>query len=174
MQIITQDNHLIITSASPFSAHQTFTCGQCFRWKEQPDGSYLGIVRGVPTRAADSHGALVLSSDIQQYEQLWRAYFDCDTDYAAICDSFAVDAQHLDAASASCAKTLGKPCARLFSLNATTFRVSPALLTGCARCWANRSHSRSKRCTRFRCLNSWLFVQPKIWRRCEQATARHI
>lgn len=92
MQITMQDNQLFVTGSSRFSARQTFTCGQCFRWTEQPDGSYLGIVRGIPARVSDQGGALVLSSDEQQFSQLWRDYFDCDTDYAAICDSFAVDA----------------------------------------------------------------------------------
>lgn len=92
MQITMQDNQLFVTGSSRFSARQTFTCGQCFRWTEQPDGSYLGIVRGLPARVSDQDGALVLSSDEQQFSQLWRDYFDCDTDYAAICDSFAVDA----------------------------------------------------------------------------------
>lgn len=92
MQITMQDNQLFVTGSSRFSARQTFTCGQCFRWTEQPDGSYLGIVRGIPARVSNQDGALVLSSDEQQFSQLWRDYFDCDTDYAAICDSFAVDA----------------------------------------------------------------------------------
>ena len=92
MQNITQNNNLIITNIRPFSARQTFTCGQCFRWTPQPDGSYLGIVRDAAARVSESHGALVLSSNAQQFEPLWRAYFDCETDYAAICDSFAVDA----------------------------------------------------------------------------------
>lgn len=92
MQITMQDNQLFVTGSSRFSARQTFTCGQCFRWTQQPDGSYLGIVRGIPARVSDQDGALVLSSDEQQFSQLWRDYFDCDTDYAAICDSFAVDA----------------------------------------------------------------------------------
>ena len=92
MQITMQDNQLFVTGSSRFSARQTFTCGQCFRWTQQPDGNYLGIVRGIPARVSDQDGALVLSSDEQQFSQLWRDYFDCDTDYAAICDSFAVDA----------------------------------------------------------------------------------
>lgn len=92
MQITMQDNQLFVTGSNRFSARQTFTCGQCFRWTEQSDGSYLGIVRGIPARVSDQDGALVLSSDEQQFSQLWRDYFDCDTDYAAICDSFAVDA----------------------------------------------------------------------------------
>ena len=41
MQITMQDNQLFVTGSSRFSARQTFTCGQCFRWTEQPDGSYL-------------------------------------------------------------------------------------------------------------------------------------
>ena len=72
MQITMQDNQLFVTGSSRFSARQTFTCGQCFRWTEQPDGSYLGIVRGLPARVSDQDGALVLSSDEQQFAQLWQ------------------------------------------------------------------------------------------------------
>lgn len=92
MQLTVQDGNLIVTSSSPFSARQTFTCGQCFRWTQQSNGKYLGIVRGTPVRVSDQAGTLVLSCDNRQFESLWRNYFDCDTDYAAICDSFAVDA----------------------------------------------------------------------------------
>ncbi|MDO4173365.1 MAG: DNA glycosylase [Eubacteriales bacterium] len=75
---------------SPFSARQTFTCGQCFRWAPQPDGSYIGIVRGTPAQVWDAQGKLCVQSPGPA--ALWRAYFDCDTDYTAIRQSFAVDA----------------------------------------------------------------------------------
>ena len=163
MQITMQDNQLFVTGSSRFSARQTFTCGQCFRWTEQPDGSYLGIVRGLPARVSDQDGALVLSSDEQQFAQLWRGYFDCDTDYAAICDSFAVDA--FTAAAAD------------FGRGIRILRQEPweALCTFiCARCWANRFLLNSKRCMRFPVRNSSPSVHRRIWHLCAQATARRI
>lgn len=77
-------------SGTPFSARQTFTCGQCFRWMPQEDGSYLGIVRGIPACVRDENGMLCIKSTPDS-TAIWRDYFDCSTDYAAICQSFAVD-----------------------------------------------------------------------------------
>ena len=91
MQITQCNGWLPIQSSSPFSAQQTFTCGQCFRWQPQPDGSYLGIVRGKAARVWDANGALCITGTAADFDALWRDYFDCDTDYAAICSSFAVD-----------------------------------------------------------------------------------
>ena len=92
MHITEQDGWLRVQSASPFCAQQTCTCGQCFRWQPQPDGSYLGVVRGKAARVWDADGALCITGTAADFDALWRDYFDCDTDYAAICSSFAVDA----------------------------------------------------------------------------------
>ena len=99
IQYTSQGGGLVFTGVDRLDLAASCACGQCFRWTEQPDGSYLGIVRGIPARVSDQDGALLLSSDEQQFSQLWRDYFDCDTDYAAICDSFAVDAFTAAAAS---------------------------------------------------------------------------
>ncbi len=91
MQLTEHPSHLKIRGAAPFSAQQTFTCGQCFRWQAQPDGSWLGIVDGQAARVWDEDGALCIAAPRAQFDALWRAYFDCGTDYAAICRSFSVD-----------------------------------------------------------------------------------
>ncbi len=91
MQITEHETYIEIRSESRFSARQTFTCGQCFRWQEQPDGSWRGIVRGRAARVWDDGGALCITGTRAQFDALWRSYFDCDTDYASICRSFAVD-----------------------------------------------------------------------------------
>ena len=91
MQITEHETYIEIRSESRFSARQTFTCGQCFRWQEQPDGSWRGIVRGRAARVWDDGGALCITGTCAQFDALWRSYFDCDTDYASICRSFAVD-----------------------------------------------------------------------------------
>ena len=91
MQITEHETYIEIRSESRFSARQTFTCGQCFRWQEQPDGSWRGIVRGRAAHVWDDGGALCITGTRAQFDALWRSYFDCDTDYASICRSFAVD-----------------------------------------------------------------------------------
>ena len=38
-------NTIEFNNIGSFSLKNTLDCGQCFRWEEQVDGSYLGIVR---------------------------------------------------------------------------------------------------------------------------------
>ena len=49
------------------------------------------MVRGRAARVWDDGGALCITGTRAQFDALWRGYFDCDTDYASICQSFAVD-----------------------------------------------------------------------------------
>lgn len=91
MHITQQNGWLRVQDSGAFSARRTFTCGQCFRWQPQPDGSFLGVVRGKAARVWEQDGALCVTGTRADFDSLWRAYFDCDTDYAAICSSFAVD-----------------------------------------------------------------------------------
>lgn len=73
-----------------FRAARTLDCGQCFRWTPKSDGSWLGVVRGVPARVLDKDGALLIQTLPETYS-LWKDYFDAALDYDAICDGFAVD-----------------------------------------------------------------------------------
>ena len=35
----------VIKNQESFNLKHIFECGQCFRWKEQDDGSYIGIIK---------------------------------------------------------------------------------------------------------------------------------
>lgn len=91
MKITNYDNYIKIHGESVFSARQTFTCGQCFRWNEQADGTWLGIVRGKAVRVWDEDGDLCITCTREEFEAQWFQYFDCGTNYASICRSFGVD-----------------------------------------------------------------------------------
>lgn len=73
-----------------FSARHTFSCGQCFRWTEQSDGSWSGIVRGIPARVHTDNGLLYLQTQ-EGTQDMWYDYFDLQTDYTAICAAFPDD-----------------------------------------------------------------------------------
>ena len=85
-----QQQAFVLPGQAPFSAQQTFTCGQCFRWMPQPDGSYIGIVRGIPARVREENQQLSICTAPDSLS-MWTDYFDCETDYGSICQSFAVD-----------------------------------------------------------------------------------
>ena len=59
--------------------------GQTFRWKEMEDGSWRIPAFHRVLYAREESGILSLSCTQEEYERIWRAYFDMDTDYAKIC-----------------------------------------------------------------------------------------
>ncbi len=68
-----------------FDLKNTFDCGQCFRWDEQPDGSYTGVVRGKRLRVYSVDNGIVLENCSEEdFDGIWLDYFDLNTDYNAI------------------------------------------------------------------------------------------
>ena len=42
---------MLYLDANGLDLAETFRCGQCFRWKRQPDGGWVGVVEGRAVRA---------------------------------------------------------------------------------------------------------------------------
>ncbi|MBQ7895159.1 MAG: DNA glycosylase [Oscillospiraceae bacterium] len=77
---------LRLASAQELDIVKTFECGQCFRWNADENGVYYGVCRGFPAKVWQENGQVYIISNGP--EKLWRDYFDLDTDYAAISQSF--------------------------------------------------------------------------------------
>lgn len=75
---------LVFENIYPFDLAQTLDCGQSFRWSENEDGSFTGVVRGVVATVSYSDGVLSIKSDADLDEKMWRSYFDLDLDYEKI------------------------------------------------------------------------------------------
>ena len=73
---------IIFENVTDLDLQETLLCGQCFRWKEQPDGSFRGIVRGKAARARMEDHALIL--DGAEDPDLWYDYFDLGLDYGEV------------------------------------------------------------------------------------------
>lgn len=64
-----------------------FECGQCFRWNECEDGSYIGVAGGHAAHVSLEHDGDSCSLIIEctgGSEKYWHSYFDLDTDYGAM------------------------------------------------------------------------------------------
>ena len=60
-----------------FDLKNTFECGQCFRWNENKDGSYSGIVKGKYARVyRDGKNIVIENADEGSYLDIWEKYFD--------------------------------------------------------------------------------------------------
>lgn len=78
-----------IQGVKDFDAKHIFDCGQCFRWREQPDGSWTGIAGGRIANIGFDNNILTIESlagistpkDFQDY---WFDYLDLGRDYGAI------------------------------------------------------------------------------------------
>ena len=68
---------------------KTFTCGQCFRWKHRPDGSFAGAAAKRAARIKYASGVIVIEEDSvtdtlenrAEAERFWTGYFDLSRDY---------------------------------------------------------------------------------------------
>lgn len=73
----------ILHHKGAFDLKNTFDCGQCFRWNENSDGSWTGIVSGKTATLRKDGDNIKIDSDSPD---LWQKYLDLDTDYDGVRD----------------------------------------------------------------------------------------
>lgn len=85
-----KEQSLIIDKADAFNLKDIFDCGQCFRWNQEQDGSYTGVVKnGVLNVNCDNDKIYfygILDCDINDFVY---KYFDFESNYDDIKKSFA-------------------------------------------------------------------------------------
>ena len=98
--VYTQRNGEIeISDISDFDPVKTFECGQCFRWTADESGVYTGVAfgRAVTVRRGAAPGncsdgsSIIISCTAEDFETIWRGYFDLDLDYAEVRRGLCVD-----------------------------------------------------------------------------------
>ena len=73
-----------------FELKDIFDCGQCFRWNEEDDGSYIGVVAQNVIKVWKEKGKIHFKSvGKDELKDLVQYYFDLDRDYDAIKDKLA-------------------------------------------------------------------------------------
>lgn len=80
-----KEQNLIIKNIKAFNLTHIFECGQCFRWNQNLDDSYTGIVRknviNIKKINNDIHVKSFGEDDLQE---LFNTYFDMNRDYEEI------------------------------------------------------------------------------------------
>ena len=80
-----QEQQYILKNATSFEPKHIFECGQCFRWDEEQDGSYTGIVKNNVINVKKVNNSIIFSSyGADKLEQLAIDYFDLSRDYEEI------------------------------------------------------------------------------------------
>lgn len=80
-----KEQNLVLKNIKSFNLTHIFECGQCFRWNENPDGSYTGIVKeNVINIKMNKQDIIVKSFGKDDLEELFYNYFDMKRDYNKI------------------------------------------------------------------------------------------
>ena len=75
---------MIFENIHDLDLRETLDCGQCFRWKEQPDGSFIGVVRGKYAHIYKDGDFLVVDGAEDADRAMWFDYFDLGLDYGMV------------------------------------------------------------------------------------------
>lgn len=78
------ENKVTIKGQKNFYLPHIFECGQCFRWQCQADGSYVGVANKKALRVAQEGEKITFFCSREDFDGIWKNYFDLQTDYSAI------------------------------------------------------------------------------------------
>ena len=80
-----QEQKYILENVKSFEPKHIFECGQCFRWDEEPDGSYTGIVKNNVINVKKVDNTVYFTSlGADNLKELVDYYFDLGRDYEKI------------------------------------------------------------------------------------------
>lgn len=72
-----------LLNQTDFELTHIFECGQCFRWKKQLDGSYIGVIKNGVVSVAKNADKIEINSSIDEKDLIYN-YFDLNTNYSEI------------------------------------------------------------------------------------------
>lgn len=82
-----QEQKYILENVTSFEPKHIFECGQCFRWDEEQDGNYTGIVKNNVINVKKVDNSIAFESlGADNLEELVIDYFDLNRDYEKIKD----------------------------------------------------------------------------------------
>ena len=91
MRYLERKGAVKITGVSDFDLAKIFECGQCFRWDSDENGVFTGVARGLAAHLRREGDSVFISGSIEEFETVWRDYFDLDRDYAQIRQGLCID-----------------------------------------------------------------------------------
>lgn len=74
----------IIKNCKSFKVKDIFECGQCFRWNEEPDGSYTGIFGHNVLNVKEEKDIVITGICNGDIEDICKYYFDLERNYEEI------------------------------------------------------------------------------------------
>lgn len=85
MECIKTNTGIKITQIKTLDLEQTFDCGQSFRWVKNQDGSFSGVAYSKCVTVKKIGDQLYIdSASKEDFEKIWKNYFDLELDYDKI------------------------------------------------------------------------------------------
>lgn len=85
-----KEQKIVLQDIDSFELKDIFDCGQCFRWKDQKDGSYTGIVRQNVLNVKKKNNSIIIEGICQEdMKKTVEEYFDLNRDYKPIKEKLA-------------------------------------------------------------------------------------
>lgn len=92
-----QEQKYILENVKSFEPKHIFECGQCFRWDEEPDGSYTGIVKNNVINVKKVDNTVYFTSlGADNLKELVDYYFDLGRDYEKIKETLSKIDEYLE------------------------------------------------------------------------------
>ncbi len=93
MKVEIKNDDIILHGVKCLDLELTLDCGQAFRWVKEEDSSFSGVASGVYLNISKIGEDTFLLKDTSEedFENIWRKYFDFDKDYVKICETLKKD-----------------------------------------------------------------------------------
>lgn len=89
MKVESDGKNTVLKEVDNLNIALTLDCGQAFRWSAADDGAFCGIAFKKHLLLKQEGDSITLfNTSKDDFENIWRRYFDLDRDYAAIIASY--------------------------------------------------------------------------------------
>ncbi|MCL2776128.1 MAG: hypothetical protein FWD71_22730 [Oscillospiraceae bacterium] len=106
MNIFESENKIVIENLEHFNLSDIFDCGQCFRFnkinKAGEDDDFEGVAFGKYLRAFQKDNKIYFETNLEDFNNIWRDFFDLDRDYKKIFNTLRQQDEILKKASDFC------------------------------------------------------------------------
>ncbi|NLW41556.1 MAG: DNA-3-methyladenine glycosylase 2 family protein [Tissierellia bacterium] len=89
LEININDKKIVLQGQESFDPEHIFECGQAFRWDREEDGSYTVVAHGRVINVDNfDENVIIKNTDNEDFEKIWKNYFDLESDYLKIQSTF--------------------------------------------------------------------------------------
>lgn len=99
VEIKKESSDLIVKISGCINLDYTLDCGQSFRWKKTAEGVWQAVAynKKISVKQVDENTLLFLGVTEEEFEKIWKKYFDLERDYPEIINRFREDPHLLKA-----------------------------------------------------------------------------